>query len=236
MVGLYSFYLSLLTGSDMTRIFYLFSLFVVLMIGPYSLKATELPSSDLQRLEEVYIFSGDDHGDFSGDLAVVLSDGSAWKIHPDSVKKFRRWGRGEIVHVDVRSSFYWFKREHKFKLYNHQRKESVKAMLVAHIDPPLAIVDTYTYPTDIMLVPHYERDFNGNDYIAYYQEVPINFEKLLYLNDGSIWKIASCLNSFNTGMKVYRGAADRATSFFYFLISGLQREAVWTSASPYQGN
>src|ERR1700722_14637798 len=65
---------------------------------------TNLPKLS-SSLISVYTFEGDSHGDFQGDLAVLLSDGSAWKVHPDDRDKISNWNIGDSMHISLRTSF-----------------------------------------------------------------------------------------------------------------------------------
>lgn len=182
-------------------------------------------------LAGAYIFQGDSHGDFRGDLVAILSDGSQWKVHPDNPEKFRRWNMGDRIHVAVRTSFYWFKREHKFHLYNHENGECVKAMLVNYGEAPLVIVDaTKPTATDSVTVPIYATDANGNLYVVGYKDVPCTYRSYVTLSDGSVWQIGKNFSSFTYGRKVYVGYNESSTAFKPFLISGTEREAGWTWA------
>ena len=182
-------------------------------------------------IEGFYLFEGDKHGDFKGNLVAVLSDGSAWKGHPDSCKILRCWEVGNSIHIKVRTSWYWFKREHKFLLYNHDRKESVKAMLVQYEDLPLKI--SYTsgvYPTAMEPVPHWGYDGNGNYVILYWTYEPCNFRKYLLLSDGSEWTISNNFKYFDYGANVYIGFNTNGDKPTFFLITGQEREAKWSWA------
>lgn len=198
----------------------------------------------VQNIDATAIFNGDRHGEFEGDYVAILSDGSAWKIHPDCREMYARWEAGETVRVKVRTDWYWFKREHKFALYNYQRGESVKAMIVHHKDysAPLYIFtsETYAKSTRLVSVPHYvtkyKSDGTTETEVVYHQEwQPCDFRKVLGLSDGSYWVIKDKFNDFLIGSRVYVGAQGHPTHFYDFvLISGDQREAEWTYARPHK--
>lgn len=90
------------------------------------------------RLVGTYEFEGDSYADFKGDTVVVLDDLSHWKVHPNHSEQFEQWKSGETVHAAMRTSYYFFKREHKFALINHERHEEVHVML---IQSPLIIYE-----------------------------------------------------------------------------------------------
>lgn len=195
----------------------------------------------MQTITETVPFRGDRHGKFSGDDVVVLSDGSAWKVHPKSKATYRRWYLGDRVHVALRTEWYWFKREHKFNLFNHENGESVKVMLVQHKYYPLTIVatDQYhkSYGPKITPQTEFYSDKNGNlqsqTVWVHTGNVPKDHRKVLVLSDGSTWVIKDKLNDFQLGMKVFVGAQGVPGRFYDFvLIVGDEREAVCTLARP----
>ncbi len=166
---------------------------------------------DFRRTLQYYVglssFIGDKHGDFKGDPVAVLSDGSAWKIHPKDSEKFSKWLANEILRPEARTSFYLLKREHKFRLYNHMRNESVRAMLAQYPTYPLMVIESETYNA-------------GRP------------EKRVVLNDGTVWRIRKNFNHFNIGTTVHLGCNYETTRdgmelHRFFLISGIEREAVF---------
>jgi hypothetical protein len=176
-----------------------------------------------------YEFQGDSHGDFRGDIVAVLSDGSQWKVHPDHPRKFSRWDVGDIIHVEYRTSFYWFKREHKFHLYNHSNGEYVKVMLANYGDESLVVVNaSKPCATDSITVPIYSVDSSGNWYVSGYDQVPCGYRSVITLSDGTVWNINKKFSNFKYGRKVYVGYNESATAYRPFLISGTEREASWT--------
>lgn len=176
-------------------------------------------------------FDGDSHGDFRGDIVVFLADGSGWKVHPDDAKDLANWQVGDYITINVRTSFYWFKREHKFRLYNENIKESVKAMLVSHSDNPLIIVETSgIYATNTRLEYIWGTDEYGDPTIIGIYEEPCDFMKDLLLSDNSKWAISSNFRYFFPGKKVHVGLNENTFSKGFFLISGIEREAKWSWA------
>ena len=176
-------------------------------------------------IEGFYVFEGDKHGDFSGDIIVVLSDGSAWKGHPTQSEELSQWESGDKIHIGLRTSFYWFKREHKFFLYNYTTKETVKVMLIKYGEDPLEITfASKPYPTDWRLVP-----IRGSDgeIISYYRE-PCRYRKDVLLNNSIEWTVSENLKSFKVGKKVHYGFNHSGINVDFFLITGKEREAVWS--------
>lgn len=195
----------------------------------------------IQSLEGKLIFSGDRHGDFEGDLVAYLSDGSMWKVHPSERRVFERWNEGDLVRLKVRTDFYWFKREHKFALYNESLGQSVKVMIVKHITEPYPLqivsVDTYSKGLEAHWVPGTELVFeNGHMYtrtVWHVEYRPGHFRKVLALSDGSTWVIKEKFDKFVVGETVYIGAQGVPKEWYDFvLITGTEREAVWTYGRP----
>lgn len=125
-----------------------------------------------------YIYEGDSNGDFKGDYAVVLSDGSRWKIHPKHNNELANWNIGDKVHVGVRTTSYWIKREHKFTLVNHDKNSELFVML---LETPWTVTESRepvptTKTTGFWPFP----DVYGD------------YEKGLVLSDKSKWMIKSC--------------------------------------------
>lgn len=95
-------------------------------------------------IETFQLFDGDKYGDFRNNIVVCLSDGSRWKVHPDDMVNLSEWKIGASISLFPRSSSYWLKREHKFRLYNADIDESVKAMIISY-EAPLAITNVFQY-------------------------------------------------------------------------------------------
>ncbi len=195
----------------------------------------------MQTLIAVDVFKGDRHGSFEGDDVAVLSDGSAWKIHPTSKEEFSKWEFGDTLRAAVRDDWYWFKREHKFALHNHTRGGFVKAMLIHHKEEPLRVISTETYfksgRSVFIPIVTYHSDNKGNRHstTSYVQRGshPQDARKVLALTDGSLWVIKDNLDDFCLGTTVYVGAQGVPGKFYDFiLISGNEREATWTLARP----
>lgn len=182
---------------------------------------------DVRRTFQYYTtiseFMGDKHGEFKGDLVIGLGDGSAWKVHPTDREKVTRWLANEIVHPQVRTSFYWFKREHKFEIYNHNRKESVKAMLVQYPYAPLIITDAVEYVSSTSVT--YTQRQTESGHVIVTPHVINHYAKRLFLNDYTTLTINSNLSSFNIGDIVYLGYN---TNKSVFVITGIEREAKYS--------
>lgn len=184
----------------------------------------------IQEIQQIVFFSGDGHGQFEGDPVAILTDGAAFKVHPAHRSVFENWRIGETVRLKVRSDFYWFKREHKFALYNYNRGESVNVMLVKHKSEPLKIVSSDTYAKTERLVSRQDPD-NPNRVI--YEWKKSDFRKVLGLSDGSFWVIKEKFDDFVIGKDIYIGAQGNPKAYYDFiLIIGLEREAKWVFGRP----
>lgn len=194
----------------------------------------------IQSIEETGVFLGDRHGEFKGDHVAILSDGSAWKIHPKNHKTYRQWDKGDVVTIMVRTDRYWFKREHKFVLYNYSRNETVNVMLVCHKQYPkplkVLVTDSFcvgyeTYP-EVKWITIYRNDGTTELVsVTEWKTRPV-YRKALGLSDGTIWEIKDGIDDFTIGTHVYVGAQYIDNDDYDFiLIRGDQREARWTWAS-----
>ncbi len=224
----------------MNKILFILGVFA-LCFSAFSLQAitnyAEVYPNSLQHIQFKGVFSGDRHGKFEGDLMAILEDGSEWKVHPKSRATFESWSMGDIVRVKVRTDWYWFKREHKFQLYNHTKGQTVNVMLTKHIDYPsaLKITSVETYFKSYGFVPHTKYVFIDGELkpVTKYSYEPTNPRKVIMLSDGTTWVIKDNLNDFQIGSRVYLGAQGVPNVFYDFvLISGDQREAIWTWARP----
>ncbi len=194
------------------------------------------PDHVLRTIEAYYDFPGDRHGDFVGDVTVILNDQSEWKVHPDDTEKFATWYINDIVHPRVRTSSYWFKREHKFELFNHTRRDTVRAMLVKYPGNTMIVGGTQDYEVERQLKTRPMKDNNGeivldnNGQKVMESYWDIKFERLVFFYDGSIWSVKDHLNEFKSGKFVYLSANNQTDSISYFFIIGSEREALWTDA------
>lgn len=156
-----------------------------------------------------YEFDGDRSNQFAGDVVVVLDDQSQWKMHPKQSAQYEQWQIGESVHVTLRTSWYWFNREHMFALYNHEREESVFVMLIWS--------------------PHLINRSGPNQCVETTNGVCTGRRRNLELSDESLWEIASRKKdrSFLPANFVYPGYYQRGKKISLFLICGNEREAEW---------
>lgn len=167
-----------------------------------------------------YSFQGDKHGDFVGDTVAILGDLSLWKVHPKHTELFGHWKIGERIHIGLRTSWYFFKREHKFTLVNHDRNETVYVMMIQSSNF-----------IKIAEPPQYNETINGN---------PSSFRVNLVLEDGTPWEVESTSDVVwdrktkgwkDTGFAAVSSAhvgyneEDNAVSFF--IINELEREATY---------
>ena len=213
--------------------FYSFFFGVFLLIATLCSAQSETQSKLSSYMMGFDVFLGDKHGDFKGDLIAILSDGSAWKIHPNDREKASSWELDSSVHISLRTSFYWFKREHKFLLCNHDKGDSVKVMVVKYAESPLQIIETSgIYPTNMIEVEEYM----GNDIRGYpiFEEeiIPTDFKKDIVLSDGTVWVIGEKFQDFRPEIPVYMGVKETEEGTKRFLICGNEREAVWTWITP----
>jgi hypothetical protein len=176
-------------------------------------------------------FEGDRHGDFKGDLVAVLSDESMWKIHPKDTEKYIKWQLEDSLHINVRTSHYWFKREHKFEIYNTTRRESVRAMLIAP-SPTNANVITGIEMRDVSTTIHSYSYIDADNKLCTVYYPVTHQEKILILNDGSIWSIRakSHFKNYQVGDRVFIGTTNNINTALnsFFIVQGNEREATWT--------
>lgn len=203
------------------------------------------------------VFEGDRHGDFKGNSVAILEDGSYWKIHPKDTDLFASWDLGDVVRIGYRTSSYWFKREHKYHMYNVTKKEEARVMLIQHQGEP----------QELRVVT--KRNVSGVDDLVYYLKEhriamwptrnSINFSWkgdhnyfhyshvfcIVTLSDGSMWLLITKHSNLKLTSKVYVGTQngariyDQGENFYinkppfdFFFISGTQREAWSCRAYP----
>lgn len=175
-------------------------------------------------------------GSFAGNTTIVLSDGSEWKVHPKDQALCRGWLTNDIVHVGVRQSFYFFKREHKFYLCNETGGgKEIRVMLVCHADYPLAVLKkSKAYPTATLTIPVYTYVYNPqtgetDSFISHYEQMPSDYYQDLQLSDGSVWQMRQ-QPGFNAGSVVYFCYSKEKSR--YMLIEGYEKAAEWTYVYP----
>jgi hypothetical protein len=158
-------------------------------------------SNFLHRYVESCEFEGDEDLDFVGDLVAILEDTSRWKIHPNYVDQFASWQLGDTVHIGRRTDWYWFKREHKFLLVNHDRNESIPVMLVWVGDAPLNITSV--------------TESNATSPFT-----------TLTLSDDSEWEMENRASElFSKEAHIYIGYNCDADQNHFFVISGIEKNA-----------
>lgn len=188
-------------------------------------------------LLSTYVFEGDKDGAFIGDMVAVLNDNSHWKIHPDHTEIYGKWQPGEAVHVDLRTSKYYFKREHKFALVNHNRNETVFVMLIAS---PLEI-DTAGNPvyTSSMTI---NGVFHGLDYRinlifnnGEQWEVDVDMSDLKWKSGWISWTREYQDKYFQAHTPVYVGYHEEEEKTYFFIINGTGKDARsrWARAGNY---
>ena len=177
----------------------------------------ELPFNHLYL--DAYAYEGDEDLNFVGDPVAVLEDNSCWKIHPQHIETFGQWEVGANVHIGLRTEWYWFKREHKFLLVNHDRNEAIPVMLVR--SPSLNIAKV-SQPQ-----PTQRRDMGwGPAFYTYF-----DYRRNLTLSDGSLWDIENNHeNDFSVDSPVYIGYHTGKNGIALFLIGGIEKNGVWTWA------
>jgi hypothetical protein len=170
----------------------------------------------------ISFFDGDKYGDFKNDFVANLNDGSAWKVHLEDQNLFCQWDLEDVILIRVRTSFYWFKREHKFELYNESRQEAVRVMLVRYPEVPLYIVESETHISGYHMSFYTTTDGYGNIHYHYY---PIyTYATTIILSDGSHWNIDEYCH-FNDGEKAYIFLDQKSHTFI--LITEIERDARW---------
>lgn len=214
------------TGSSVLRKMFIlctflqfFNSFVFSEITPFDNSFKEL------RLNSISFFQGDLYEDFKNNFVAHLNDGSAWKIHPEDQTRFNQWNINDIVHIYARTSFYWFKREHKFEICNQSRQETIRAMLVKYPEPPLRIVESESHISGYYMDFYTTTDAFGNIQYHYY---PIyTYATTLWLSDASQWDIDEYCH-FHNEEKIYIFLDRKNCSFI--LITAIERQAQWKKA------
>lgn len=202
---------------------YLLALFllaapVISEAGPYHYYLTADLTPYKHKLTGCYPFEGDRKGEFKGNPVAILDDASQWKVHPTQVEQFLKWQNGEIVHVEVRTSWYWFKREHQFTLCNEDRKENVYVMMI----------NSASLASDAS-TPEYTTSRITNLGYIHYED----YRRNLLIKRGDTWykyEIESSRNDshFKNNSLAYIGYnIDKEGYIAFFIINGNEREAIW---------
>lgn len=167
-------------------------------------------------------YEGDSNGGFIGDYVAVLDDGSAWKVHPDDAVTYSKWYIDDLVQPAARTSFYWFKREHKFMLHNHNCNQKVRVMLVNYPTTPLYIASAQ----EVVVGGHWETKKvldDNNDWVTVSEWV-FDYVRNLYLSDGSVWSIPND-SRFTAGRFILPGVNIDGDRFWYFLALDLHKDS-----------
>lgn len=164
------------------------------------------------------IFAGDKHGDYRGDIVAILDDGSKWKIHPTRKKKFLAWDQSDIIHVGLKTSYYFLTRDHHFYLINQTKNEKIKVMMVGMPQEALRIMTTDTYVDGHKFGPQTYTNPLGRTHVVY--TVQKVYAVNVRLSDGSVWKVKDNIHVFLEGYSVYMGTDMKKNTGAYFLISG----------------
>lgn len=177
-----------------------------------------------------YSYEGDSQGNFKNDLVVQLDDSSSWKIHPDHCHLLANWLVGDQVHVEVRTTWYLYHRNHKFSLYNHRTNESLFVML---IDTPFVI----KYAGDPQPTKRVDNGF-------FYQYS--NYKQNITLSNGTEWEVTSYERPyFNIGCHLFHKESpayigynwdqtnDYPGSFFVIEDKGVNSNWAWAREGNY---
>lgn len=205
------------------KLHYLFFL-LIMGFSQYLCSAQIYKSSDpfIHNYQGHYLYEGDIKGNYKGDLAVILDDGSTWKVHPNYNELLDDWEIGDLVHVEERF-FCLLKRDHKFMLFNHQKNQRLSVML---INTPLVVrVAELPFPTSRTAQPWPWPEYIYGDY-----------RQNIILSDGSRWEIhtGNEETAFAKNTPAYVGYREEGTGSevhrFFFVIGGTGKEATWEFA------
>lgn len=179
-------------------------------------------------IEAVYPFKGDSKGEFVGDLVFRLNDGSEWKTHKKDAKTTKRWSQSDFIEVSIRTSFYFFKREHKFILTNHTRKETARAMIINYQYNPVFVKHVELLEVDRKLMDKYE---THDGQVVKVKEWVVYYHQFLHLSNGEIWRNKSPDYSFKEGAFVYVVYSYSSDGFETAVVRGTGRNSYWTKVT-----
>lgn len=148
----------------------------------YDLVSAE--SSVVRKIEAISFYHGNEEGKFKDDILLTLDDGSQWKTHPSTQNVVSEWHVGDSVRVFPRTTHYFFKRDHHFKLVNDRTKGFSHVMFVKEASPPLTIVKI-------------------DEYVATFDKYGEERERRVTLSNGSQWTIRNNFRFFPLNSKVY---------------------------------
>ncbi|MFZ4100040.1 MAG: hypothetical protein ACOYKZ_06935, partial [Chlamydiia bacterium] len=198
----------------------------------------EIYPPTLRALDGTRSFEGDRHQAFAGDLVARLSDGSEWKVRPQSRRDYESWIPGEPVSVQLRPHDYLFKREHHFFLVNHVRNSFVKAMMVTprHVPNPTVIVDSETFVarTELRSEKKVIVHRDGDEETLHTTRTDPVWRQRVTLSDGSQWVLRDTSYPWHPGTVITVGHRGQPNRYYNFvLIAGDQREVLTREARPY---
>lgn len=215
---------------------YRFSVAIGLMISVVNpvfavVEYEQMYPASVQTIVSTDIFQGDSHDEFAGDYVAVVEDMAGWKIHPEDRAKYESWAAGDRVRIRYRTEPYWFKREHKFWMYNHMKDETCRVMIVQHSEQPVkSIVFEETLTKEVKFR---KQKVVWGQVIEYECWETVPYAKILELSDGSVWKIQNPekFDKYTKGTPVYVGVQGTPDiEYDFILITGLEREAESTRA------
>ncbi len=178
-----------------------------------------------------YTYEGDLNGDFKGDYAVILDDGSSWKVHSNDCEQLTSWNIGDKVHVEfeLRDSWVFFK-AHKFILFNHQKNQGLYVML---IDTPLVVdfsgVPNPTVRTKNWPLPHIYGDYKQNLILSDHS----TWEVDSYAKDTRFSKNTPAYVGYNVSHEDYLDPKRTWGSFFIILGKGKGAKWEWAQTGNY---
>lgn len=163
----------------------------------------------IKRIESFSFCEDEEIPEFNGDITVILDDGSEWKVYPDNQQKMSYWHPEDHVYIEPRTSTYFFKREHKFRLVNLDRdRESVKVMYIREPTDPLIVVGIWPFHPGVITL----KISNGKSC-----EISSNFIKY-----------RSICEQFMPGTHVYFGLEPNGLMYMWdqpIIITGLKKNS-----------
>ena len=162
---------------------------------------------------------------FDEDLLVHLEDGSVWQVHPKERKKVRKWEVNERAHIEMRSRTQPKGEDYCFRLCNDAREDAAKVMLLSYGENGRHSVDrsaVYVYNTrpDWSYGPWFERWYISG--VIYDEAMDVT------LDEGISCSVIDHFRAFAPGTPVYLGCNQEEQRDRYFLISGIEGDAVYS--------
>ncbi len=90
-------------------------------------------------IKDHYVYQGDREGHYYGDRALVLDDGSHWKVYYEDAPIATRWEKTHPIRIEQRTDWLCYKPNHLFNLYNAAFDETVRVMFVQNTKQPIKI-------------------------------------------------------------------------------------------------